>query len=115
MSKRFWVVSAAIVLAFALNGCTSQSSAPNTATGTAKSTPLSPTQTTSPIIDHGAETGAEGTVIDDVAGDPVTYVVASGDNLSSIADRLGITVDELTTTSGAYGQLQPGMKLALKP
>ena len=53
-------------------------------------------------------------MIDDVAGDPVTYVVASGDNLSSIADRLGITVDELTTTSGAYGQLQPGMKLALR-
>lgn len=113
MSKRFWVVSAAIVLAFALNGCTAQS-APNTATGTAKSTSLSPKRTTSPIIDHGAETGAEGTVIDDVAGDPVTYVVASGDNLSSIADRLGITVDELTTTSGAYGQLQPGMKLALR-
>lgn len=114
MSKRFWVVSAVVVLAFALNGCTSPSRAVNTATATAKGAPHPSTLATSTIADHGPETGAEGTVIDDAAGDPVAYVVASGDNLSSIADRLGITVDELTTNSGAYGQLQPGMKLALR-
>ncbi|GAB3608293.1 hypothetical protein GCM10027414_04180 [Humibacter ginsengiterrae] len=54
-------------------------------------------------------------MIDDAAGDPVAYVVASGDNLSSIADRLGITFDELTTNSGAYEMLQPGQKLDLRP
>ncbi|GAB3388529.1 hypothetical protein GCM10027568_09630 [Humibacter soli] len=68
-----------------------------------------------PIVDHGPETGAEGSVIDDAAGEPITYVVVSGDNISSIAERLGITVDELTTTSEAYGALLPGKKLALKP
>lgn len=40
---------------------------------------------------------------------------ASGDNLSSIADRFGITVDELTTTSGACGGIVPGKRLALSP
>ncbi|WP_440294438.1 LysM peptidoglycan-binding domain-containing protein [Humibacter sp.] len=54
-------------------------------------------------------------MIDDSTGDPVMYVVASGDNLSSIADRLGITVDELTTTSGAYAGIVPGQRLALRP
>lgn len=54
-------------------------------------------------------------MIDDGAGDPVAYVVVSGDNLSSIADRLGMTLDELTTVSGAYGELLPGNKLDLKP
>ena len=54
-------------------------------------------------------------MIDDGAGDPVTYVVASGDNLSSIADRFGITMDELTTTSGAYAGIVPGQRLALRP
>jgi hypothetical protein len=42
-------------------------------------------------------------------------VVASGDNLASIADRFGIAVDELTTSSGAYGALVPGKNLALRP
>lgn len=54
-------------------------------------------------------------MIDDSTGDPVMYVVASGDNLSSIADRLGITVDELTTTSGTYAGIVPGQRLALRP
>jgi LysM repeat protein len=54
-------------------------------------------------------------VIDDGAGDPATYVVASGDNFSSIADRFGITVDELSTTSGVYSGLVPGKRLALRP
>lgn len=40
---------------------------------------------------------------------------ASGDNLSSIADRFGITLDELTTTSGACGGIVPGKRLALSP
>ena len=115
MVERFCLVSATLLIALALDGCTSPSSEPRAPTvtptavsGTSASTPPS-------AVDHGPEIGAEGSVIDDSTGDPVMYVVASGDNLSSIADRLGITVDELTTTSGAYAGIVPGQRLALRP
>lgn len=51
-------------------------------------------------------------VVDDV-GDPVAYIVAAGDNLSSIAERLGISLDDLISRAEAYGGIHPGEKLSL--
>lgn len=57
--------------------------------------------------------GAEGTVVVEDAGNPVAYVVAAGDNLSSIAERFGISLDDLITRAEAYGAIHPGDELNL--
>lgn len=49
----------------------------------------------------------------DDAGNPAAYVVAAGDNLSSIAERFGISLDDLITRAEAYGAIHPGDKLNL--
>lgn len=47
------------------------------------------------VVDSGPAGGAHGTVTTDEDGLPVEYTVASGDVYSAIADRLGISVDDL--------------------
>lgn len=69
--------------------------------------------TLAPAADHGPRGGAEGTVIFDGGGHPLAYVVASGDNLSTIAERLGITLDDLISRAGAYAAIHPGDRLSL--
>jgi len=46
------------------------------------------------VVDHGKRAGAEGTPVT-VKGKPWTYQVVADDNLSSIAQRFGITVQDL--------------------
>ncbi|MCU1409507.1 MAG: hypothetical protein JWR04_214 [Rhodoglobus sp.] len=47
------------------------------------------------VIDSGTASGAHGAVVTDADGAPVEYTVASGDVYSAIADRFGISVDDL--------------------
>ena len=65
------------------------------------------------VVDAGSETGARGTVTV-ISGAPTTYLVADGDNLSSIADRLGITVDDILFLNPLdSAPLQPDQRLNL--
>lgn len=47
------------------------------------------------VVDSGPTNGAEGDVTLGEDGDPAEYTVASGDVYSAIADRFGISVDDL--------------------
>lgn len=86
---------------------------PHRTAGATQSAEPTPFATLPQAVDHGRRGGAEGTVVVDGAGDPVAYVVASGDNLSTIAERLGITLDDLVSRAGAYAGIHPGDRLSL--
>lgn len=47
------------------------------------------------VADSGKTAGASGVVAVDGSGAAVSYTVARGDTLSNIADRLGLTVDDI--------------------
>ncbi|TAJ49453.1 MAG: LysM domain-containing protein [Herbiconiux sp.] len=56
---------------------------------------LSPQRPDLDVADSGAMTGATGSVAVDASGSASSYTVAAGDTLSSIAERFGISVDDL--------------------
>lgn len=63
------------------------------------------------VVDSGTATGARGAVtITD--GRPVSYVVAPGDTMASIAARFGITVADLAYLNPVHLALNPGMTMA---
>ena len=125
MRKQFGAAALAVGLLVTTGGCTSPSGHPPAAASrathsvsvpasTPAAAPSSTVQATlPPNADHGPRGGAEGTVVLDDAGNPAAYVVAAGDNLSSIAERFGISVDDLVSRAEAYGAIHPGDELNL--
>jgi LysM repeat protein len=95
--------------------------APSSSPPAATSAPSpSPSETPSdpvtfpPSADLGPRAGAEGTVVHDAAGDPIGYVVASGDTSWGIAARFGVTVDDMMDRANVgYSTIYPGETLSL--
>ena len=56
---------------------------------------LSPRRPDLKVADTGKAKGAEGVVAADQSGAAISYTVARGDTLSNIADRFGISVDDI--------------------